>query len=118
MQSMHLVVKGSEVVSWLIQDRQNSQIKEATSEDYASFQMTLTPQSAASSGVWGSDHPASPPYKQPTDDRMPEIQAHVTLCLVAQSKPCMQCVIAADGGAAELDPLTGSLTITNHRKQV
>lgn len=80
--------------------------------------MTLTPQSAASSGVWGFDHPASPPYKQPTDDRMPEIQAHVTLCLVAQAKPCMQCVIGADRGAAEFDLLTGSLSITNRRNQV
>ena len=49
---------------------------------------------------------------------MPEIQAHVTMCLVAQARPCMNYVIGADGGAAELDVMTGSLKLTNHRKQV
>ena len=103
---------------WFIQDRADNEIKEATSEDYASLQMTLTPQPAASSGVWGPDHPASPPYRQPTDDRMPEIQTHVTMCLVAQAKPCMQYVLGADRGGAELDLMTGSLSITNPGKQV
>ena len=101
-----------------MQDRADSEIKEATSEDYASVQMTLIPQPMASSGVWGDEHPASPPYQQPTDDRMPEIQAHVTMCLVAQAKSCMKYVIGADGGAADLDIMTGSLSITNHQKQV
>ena len=80
--------------------------------------MTLQPQSAASSGIWGVDHPASPPYRQPNDDRMPQIETHVTMCLVAQAKACMQYVIGADLGAAELDMMTGSLSITNHQKQV
>lgn len=101
-----------------MQDRADSQIKEATSEDYASVQMTLIPQASASSGIWGSDHPASPPYRQPSDDRMPEIQAHVTMCLVAQAKSRMTYVIGADRGAADLDVMSGSLSITNHQKQV
>lgn len=105
-------------MSSFVQDRADSEIKEATSEDYASLQMTLKPQSAASSGIWGADHPASPPYRQPSDARMPEIQAHVTMCLVAQAMPCMQYVIGADAGAAELDMMTGSLSITNQQKQV
>lgn len=49
---------------------------------------------------------------------MPEIQAHVTMCLVAQANSCMQYVIGADTGAAELDMMTGSLSITNQQKQV
>ena len=49
---------------------------------------------------------------------MPQIETHVTMCLVAQAKACMQYVIGADLGAAELDMMTGSLSITNHQKQV
>lgn len=106
------------MTAWFIQDRADSEFKEATSEDYASLQMTLQPQCAASSGIWGADHPASPPYRKPSDDRMPQIEAHVTMCLVAQAKACMQYVVGADLGAAELDMMTGSLSITNHQKQV
>ncbi len=101
-----------------MQDRTDSEIKEATSEDYASVQLTLIPQAAASSGMWGSDHPASPPYQQPTDDRMPEIQAHVTLGLLGKAPSCAQMVIGADAGGAVLNLSTGSLEITNHQKQV
>ncbi len=102
----------------LTQDRADSEIKEATSEDYASVQLTLIPQAAASSGIWGEDHPASPPYQQPTDERMPEVQAHVTLGLVGQAATCAHVVIGADAGGAELDLSLGSLKITNHHKQV
>ena len=107
-----------QLLSFVTQDRANSEVKAATSEDYASIQMTLIPQAAASSGIWGCDYPASPPYRQPADDRMPEIQAHVTLGLVGQAVPCAQIVIGADGGGADLDLSTGSLRITNHCKQV
>ena len=101
-----------------MQDRADSEVKEATSEDYASMQLTLMPQASASSGVWGSDHPASPPYRHPTDDRMPEIEAHVTMGLVGQAPACAKVVIGADAGGAVLNLLTGDLQITNQQKQV
>ena len=101
-----------------MQDRADSEVKEATSEDYASMQLTLTPQAAASSGVWGGDHPASPPYRHPTDDRMPEIQAHVTMGLLGQAPSCAKVVIGADAGGAVLNLMTGDLQITNQQKQV
>lgn len=101
-----------------MQDRADSEVKEATSEDYASMQLTLMPQAAASSGVWGGDHPASPPYRHPTDDRMPEIQAHVTMGLLGQAPSCAKVVVGADAGGAVLNLMTGDLQITNHQKQV
>ena len=102
----------------MLQDSADSESKEATSEDYASVQLTLTPQAAASSGIWGRDHPASPPYREPADVRMPEIQAHATMSLIGQPKSLAQIVIGADAGGAELDLTTGNLKITNQKKQV
>ena len=101
-----------------MQGRANSEIKDATSEDYASVQLTLIPQPSASSGIWGCDHPASPPYQKPYDDRMPEIQAHITTVLAGQATRQAQMVIGADAGGAALNLSDGSLSITNQHKQV